>query len=62
MPIARLALALRDLELGDELEVLATDPAFLLDVQAWSQMTGHGCKELQHDAALTRVLVTKTQA
>lgn len=60
MPIVKLAMAMRDLAVGAELLVEATDPAFLADVRAWSRMTGHAIAELA-DAEVKQVLVRKTR-
>lgn len=41
MPIVEMTKAVKGMESGDLLEVLATDLAFKLDVEAWSRRTGH---------------------
>lgn len=41
MPIALLAKALRSLPPGARVRLLATDPAVVADLQAWSAATGH---------------------
>ncbi|MCB9890592.1 MAG: sulfurtransferase TusA family protein [Planctomycetes bacterium] len=46
MPIVQLAVALRDMEIGEEVEIEATDAAFLADVRAWSRLTGNELEEL----------------
>ncbi len=40
MPIVKIAKAFRDLQIGQTLEVKATDPAFRADVEAWVRKTG----------------------
>lgn len=40
MPIVRLSVVARDLQVGDELRVDADDPAFRADVHAWARRTG----------------------
>lgn len=58
MPIVQLAMAIRKLAIGDELEVEATDPAFLPDAQAWSRMTGNElCETI--DGAIKKVRVRR---
>ena len=52
MPIVQVALRLRQLTIGDDLIVQATDPAFLVDMQAWARMTG---QQLGHVVELDRV-------
>ncbi|MGE3173177.1 MAG: sulfurtransferase TusA family protein [Planctomycetota bacterium] len=58
MPIVQLAMALRDLEVGEEILVEATDPAFLADVRAWSRMTGHPLDD-ELDGEVKQVRVRK---
>ncbi|NLR94265.1 MULTISPECIES: sulfurtransferase TusA family protein [Flammeovirga] len=40
MPIVKIAKAIRTLSDGDKIEVVATDPAFKADVEAWIRKTG----------------------
>lgn len=58
MPIVQLAMALRELQEGEEIVVEATDPAFLVDVRAWSRMTGHPLADEQ-DGEVKQVRVRK---
>ena len=46
MPIVRVAKAVRDLEAGELLKVVASDPAFPADIRAWAEMTGNELLEL----------------
>lgn len=58
MPIVQLAQAVRKLAIGEELEVEATDPAFLPDAQAWARMTGNElCDAI--DGAVKRIRVRR---
>jgi len=41
MPIVKTAQAIKDVSLGDLLEVFATDPGAVADFGAWSRSTGH---------------------
>lgn len=59
MPIVQLAVALRGMAVGDEVEVAATDAAFLADVRAWARLTGNALEELEATASSSRVRVTK---
>ncbi len=49
MPIVEIAKAVRGMEPGDLLEVIATDLAFQLDVEAWSRRAGHAIEDYQAD-------------
>ncbi|MHB8254543.1 MAG: sulfurtransferase TusA family protein [Acidiferrobacter sp.] len=41
LPILRLKKAVDDLNIGETLEMIATDPGSIKDVAAWSKQTGH---------------------
>ena len=57
MPIARTAQALRDLQVGDLIESLATDPGSVPDFKAWCTSTGHELVEQSEDAGVYRFLI-----
>lgn len=44
---------------GDRVEVVADDPAFQLDIQAWCRRTGHLMCDLRRDGQHVIVLVEK---
>ncbi|HEX8940108.1 MAG TPA: sulfurtransferase TusA family protein [Candidatus Limnocylindrales bacterium] len=41
MPIVKLAQAVASVEVGQVVEVVATDPGILADAPAWAAMSGH---------------------
>ena len=41
MPLVKLNGFLKEVASGDEVEVQATDPAFLPDIEAWAEHMGH---------------------
>ncbi|MCS7072945.1 MAG: sulfurtransferase TusA family protein [Bacteroidia bacterium] len=41
MPIVKISVKFKELQVGDILEVTATDPAFKPDLEAWIRKTGH---------------------
>lgn len=45
MPVIRTQQAVKDLDSGCELEVLATDPGAVHDIQAWCRVHGHAYLE-----------------
>ena len=47
MPIVRISQAIRELEVGDQLRVEATDPAFEADVRAWAHRLGHSLESFE---------------
>lgn len=47
LPIVELNRAIKQMSLGEELQVIASDPAFPLDVEAWCRRTGQLLLSLQ---------------
>jgi len=41
MPVIRTQDKIKELEVGDTLEVVSTDPGALNDIPAWSRINGH---------------------
>jgi TusA-related sulfurtransferase len=41
MPIVKLAQAVKEVSVGQVVEVIATDPGILADAPAWAAMNGH---------------------
>jgi len=41
MPIVKMAKAIKQIEKGQVLQMIATDPGSPADVEAWSRRTGH---------------------
>jgi tRNA 2-thiouridine synthesizing protein A len=58
MPIVHISRALKSLEVGEQLEVEATDPAFGADVKAWTDYMGHSLDTFD-DGPVKRALITK---
>jgi tRNA 2-thiouridine synthesizing protein A len=59
LPIARTAQAIRELAVGDLLEVLATDPGSVPDFAAWSATTGHELVERSEEGGVFRFVIRK---
>lgn len=55
IPIIKTSKAIREVGLGEVLEVLATDPASKPDMAAWSRMTGHTLLASEERAGPPRV-------
>jgi tRNA 2-thiouridine synthesizing protein A len=49
MPIVELHRLLKKLDPGGLITVVADDPAFCLDVEAWCRKTGHHLISIEHD-------------
>ena len=59
LPIARTAKAVRDLQRGDVLEALATDPGSVPDFEAWCRTTGNELLERTEEAGVYRFVIRK---
>jgi tRNA 2-thiouridine synthesizing protein A len=59
MPIIRTARAIAEMESGELLEVLATDPGSTKDFVAWSRTTGHDLVEQSVEAGVYRFLLRR---
>jgi Predicted redox protein, regulator of disulfide bond formation len=59
MPIAKTALAMRDLRPGELLESLATDPGSVPDFDAWCTTTGNVLTEQTEDGGVYRFVIRK---
>ena len=52
LPVLKARRALRNLEAGDELEVLATDPGAVKDFEAFCRATGQELLEVKEEAGV----------
>jgi tRNA 2-thiouridine synthesizing protein A len=59
LPIAKTAVAIRDLQAGELLEAYATDPGSVPDFNAWSKTTGNEIVEQTEEAGVFRFLIRK---
>lgn len=59
LPIAKTALAMHRIAVGDLVEVLATDPGSVPDFQAWCATTGNELVERSEDHGVFRFVVRK---
>jgi len=61
MPIVKTREAIRDLAVGEVLEMLSDDPGSDPDMKSWVQRTGHELLEVARDGAVFRFRVRKTR-
>lgn len=59
MPIVKTAQAIRSMPSGAVLELLATDPGSVKDVEAWSKTTGNELVEQSADGGIYRFVVRR---
>jgi tRNA 2-thiouridine synthesizing protein A len=60
-PLTDLFKAYRSAKQGDELELLATDPAAKPDVTAWCKKTGNQLVSVNQDGNVLKILVKVTK-
>lgn len=61
MPIIKTATAIKELKVGQVLEVLADDPGLQSDIPAWCKITGHECLGVEKHEGEFRAYVRKTK-
>jgi tRNA 2-thiouridine synthesizing protein A len=59
MPIVKTAQAIKTIESGQLLEVLATDPGSVKDFAAWSRTTGHELIDQTVDGGVYRFVLRR---
>jgi tRNA 2-thiouridine synthesizing protein A len=59
IPVIKTAKAMKEMQPGDVLELLATDPGVEPDMHAWTKQTGNELISIDHDAGVFRVLLRK---
>jgi tRNA 2-thiouridine synthesizing protein A len=59
LPIAKTALAMRELGPGELIESLATDPGSVADFAAWATSTGNELVEQSADGGVYRFVIRK---
>ncbi len=60
MPIVKTAEKVKQLKLGEVLEVVADDKGIKQDMPAWCEATGHECLGMEEKGGEIRVYVKKT--
>lgn len=59
LPIVRTAIAIKALQPGELIEVLATDPGSTKDFTAWTKTTGHELVESSVDEGVYRFVLRR---
>ncbi|PCJ36332.1 MAG: hypothetical protein COA99_13370 [Moraxellaceae bacterium] len=57
MPVIKTQNKIKELAIGDTLEVIASDPGVMHDIPAWCRINGHTVLESQKEDRLCRILV-----
>jgi tRNA 2-thiouridine synthesizing protein A len=61
LPIIKLSKAIKTIEVGQVLEMLATDPGSVPDVEAFQSQTGHELVAKSSEAGVFRFLMRRTK-
>ena len=61
MPIVKTRDAVREMTMGQILEMLSDDPASDADMKSWARRTGHDLVAVTKDGSVYRFLVRKTR-
>ncbi len=60
LPVVKTKKALKDLDVGDILEMISTDAGSIPDMQAWARQTGHELLESKDEGKSFRFFIKKT--
>ena len=60
LPVVKTKKALKDLEIGDILEMISTDAGSIPDMEAWARQTGHELLESKDEGKSFRFFIKKT--
>jgi tRNA 2-thiouridine synthesizing protein A len=61
MPIIKTAQAVKEMKIGEVLEVIATDKGIKQDMPAWCKTTGNECLAIEDKGEEIKVYVKKTR-
>ena len=61
IPIVKTAKTIKELQLGELIEALATDPGSVADFAAWSRSTGNELVEQSEQDGVYRFVIRKTR-
>jgi TusA-related sulfurtransferase len=61
LPIIKTQEAIREVGVGQVVEMLSDDPSSEPDMKSWSRRTGHELLEITKDGAVYRFVVRKTR-
>lgn len=60
MPLLKTSMAIKSMQVGQLLEMLATDPGAKPDMLAWSKRTGHELVRLKEESGVVKFYIRKT--
>jgi tRNA 2-thiouridine synthesizing protein A len=60
MPIVKVARAIKEIEVGQVLEMLADDPGSKADMKAWAKQTRHELLDMREEGGVFKFYVRRT--
>jgi len=60
-PVLETAKAIKQINVGEVLEVIATDPAAKPDIEAWARRTGNQILDITQEGGVTKILVKRVK-
>ena len=60
MPVVKTSKAIKQLEVGDVLEMISTDPGSMPDMKAWASQTKHELLDAEETAGKFKFIIKKT--
>jgi len=61
LPIIRLSKAIKNIAVGEAIEMLATDPGSVPDMEAFQKQTGHTIVDKSQQGAVYRFVIQRTK-
>jgi tRNA 2-thiouridine synthesizing protein A len=61
MPVVKLAMAIKQVQVGDQVEALATDAGVMADIPAWARTSGHELVTLEKREKDFRFVVRRSK-
>ncbi len=61
MPVVRLSKAIKEIGVGEVLEVLVTDPGALADIPAWARKTGNEVLKVDQEGNVIKFYIKRLQ-
>ena len=61
IPVVKIARAIKEVEVGQTIEAVASDPGVLADIPAWCRSTGNELVSMDRENKTIKFLVRKTK-
>jgi len=59
MPVVKVSKGIKDVEMGDVIEAISTDPGSLTDIPAWARTTGNEVVKTDQDGDVIRFYIKR---